>query len=390
MKILVLLSRVPYPLEKGDKLRAFNQIKELSKNNQVILFAINEGDIDEKAKEELKKYCVAFSTVSLTRQRVFLNLIKAFFNGLPLQVGYFHFKRAQKKVDELIQKHKPDHIYCQLIRTSEYVKKYSGCPKTLDYMDVFSKGIERRKATDPFYMKPFLALEYKRLLKYENKIFSLFNNKTIISKQDRDLIPHPDKQQIAVIPNGVDADYFKPMERKKEFDLLFNGNMNYPPNVESVEYLVEKIMPYVWSKMPQVRLLISGASPNNKVKELESERVIVSGWVDDVRENYAKSKILIAPMQISIGLQNKLLEAMAMKIPCITSALANNALGAKHNEQIMVADNPQQYAMQVIELLQNEQKANTIALNGYRFAVDNFNWKSTTAQLEKLFLASKR
>jgi len=91
-------------------------------------------------------------------------------------------------------------------------------------------------------------------------------------------------------------------------------------------------------------------------------------------------------MQISIGLQNKLLEAMAMQIPCITSTLANNALGAKHNDEIMVADKPEQYALQILELLNNEAKAKQIAMNGYKFAVNNFNWKTTTAMLEQLFL----
>jgi polysaccharide biosynthesis protein PslH len=385
MKILVILSRVPYPLEKGDKLRAYNQIRELSKKHQIILFALNDTKLDENAVNEMKKYCRAISIISLSKLTIIKNLIRAVFTGLPLQVGYFYFNKAQKKIDELVKRHQPDHIYCQLIRTSEYAKTYA-IPKTLDYMDVFSKGIERRISSDPFYMKPLLSIEYRRLLKYEKKVFGYFNNKTIISTQDRNFIPHPENQKINVIPNGVDTDYFKPVQRKKEFELLFNGNMNYPPNVESVEYLVDKIMPYVWNRMPGTRLLISGASPNSRVKELESDKVIVSGWVDDVRENYAKSRILVAPMQISIGLQNKLLEAMAMQIPCVTSMLANNALGARHNEQIMVADKPEQYALQILELLQNEAKAKQIALNGYQFAISNFNWKTTTAQLEKLFL----
>ena len=384
MKLFVILSRVPYPLEKGDKLRAFNQIKELSKSHQIILFALNDTTLDERAIDELKKYCSAISIVKFSKFTIFFNLFRAFFNGKPLQVGYFYFSKAQKKVDEMIKKHNPDHIYCQLIRTAEYIKKYPTIPKTLDYMDVFSKGIERRKLTEALYMKPFLSMEYRRLLRYERKVFSLFNNKTIISEQDKNLIPHPNKKEIVVVPNGVDTNYFKPLQHKKEFELLFNGNMNYPPNIESVEYLVEKVMPYVWGKLPNTRLLISGASPNSRVLDLASSKIVVSGWVDDIRINFAKSKVLVAPMQISIGLQNKLLEAMAMQIPCVTSTLANNALGAKQNEQILIADTPEQYARHIVDLLQNEAKAKQIAMNGYQFVINKYNWQSTTAILSQL------
>lgn len=384
MKILVILSRVPYPLDKGDKLRAFNQIKQLSKKHQIVLVALNDKPLHENAMNELKKYCVSISIVPFSKLTVIANLIRAFFTGKPLQVGYFYFEKVKQKIDQIIKKQQPNHIYCQLIRTAEYAKPYVNIPKTLDYMDVFSKGMERRKKTDSFYMKPFLILEHKRLLKYEHSIFNFFNNKTIISEQDRNLIPHPDKLQIKVVPNGVDSEYFIPLIKNKQFDIIFNGNMSYPPNVESVEYLVEKIMPYVWNKMPGTKLLISGASPTKDVLELESDRVVVSGWVDDIRENFAMSRILVAPMQISIGLQNKLLEAMAMQIPCVTSTLANNALKAKPNEQILVADTPEQYAKHIIELLQNEARAKQIAINAYQFVVSNFNWKSTTAILEQL------
>ncbi len=389
MKLLVILSRVPYPLDKGDKLRAFNQIKELSKNNQIILFALNDKELDEFALVELKKYCIAISIMNLSKLTIFFNLVRALFNGKPLQVGYFYFNKAQKNVNALIEKYKPNHIYCQLIRTAEYAKPYPSISKTLDYMDVFSKGMERRIFTDPLYMRPIIAMEHRRLLKYEYNIFQYFTHKTIISDQDKDFIQHPQKNEIRIISNGVDTDYFNAIPHKKEFELIFNGNMNYPPNVESVEYLVNKIMPLIWEKLPKVRLLISGASPNKKVLALKSNRVEISGWIFDVRENFAKSKILVAPMQISIGLQNKLLEAMAMKLPCVTSKMANNALGALPNQQIFVAETPEQYAQFIIELLQDEEKANNIGLNGYNFVVNKFNWKTTTALLEELFSCDK-
>lgn len=389
MKLLVIVSRVPYLLDKGDKLRAFNQIKQLSKNNEIILLALDDKDTNTEALLELKKLCTSVTVVKLSGFTILINLIRAFFTGKPLQVGYFYSLEAQKKLDAIVLQQKPDHIYCQLIRTAEYAKKHPNIPKTLDYMDVFSKGMERRKSTASFFLKPIFAMEYRRLLKYEHDVFSFFNNKTIISEQDKNLIQHPQKASIKVIPNGVDTDYFKPIVHKKEFELLFNGNMDYPPNVESVEFLVNKIMPLVWQKKPEARLLISGSSPNNKVLALKSNRVVVSGWVDDIRENFAKSKILVAPMQISIGLQNKLLEAMAMQLPCVTSTLANNALGAKHNDQIMVADTPEQYTLYIIELLENESKAKQIASNGYQYVITNFNWESTCKTLERLFVLKK-
>src|ERR1043165_412628 len=111
MKLFIILSRVPYPLEKGDKLRAFNQLKELSKKHQVILFALNDASLDENAVNELKKYCVAISIVKFSKFTIFFNLLRSFFNGKPFQVGYFYFPKAQRKVDELIAKHRPDHIY---------------------------------------------------------------------------------------------------------------------------------------------------------------------------------------------------------------------------------------------------------------------------------------
>lgn len=385
MKIFIILSRVPYPLEKGDKLRAFNQIRELSKSNQVYLVALNDLDSNKEAVAELLKYCKEITVFKLTKLTIALNLIRTLFDGKPFQVGYFYSKKAQTLIDSLIKKYQPDHIYCQLIRTAEYAKPYTNIPRTLDFMDVFSKGMERRKSTSPFYLKPILGIEYRRLLTYENKIFNSFTNKTIISEQDKSFLPHPDKEEIVVIPNGVDTTYFKPMESKKEFEVLFNGNMNYPPNIESVQYLVNKVMPLIWKQKPEVRLLISGANPNSKVLELKSDRVVVSGWMNDIRENFSKSKILAAPMQISIGLQNKLLEAMAMKLPCVTSTLANNALKASPNEQILVADTPEEYAKCILSLLNDETKLTRIAENGYQYALNNFNWHNTTQILEKLF-----
>jgi len=388
MKLFILLPRVPYPTEKGDKLRAFNQIKQLSKHHEIILCALNDSVLHEKAIPVLSKYCKSVHIIPISKFSIIFSLIKTIFTDKPLQVGYFYNKSTAKKIKKLIDFYKPDHIYCQLIRVAEYVREIA-IPKTLDYQDVFSKGVERRLESSASYIKPFLRLEHKRLLKYEHDIFSAFDNKIIISVPDRDQIPHPDRENIVVVPNGVDTDFFKPIESEKEFDLVFTGNMGYPPNINAAEFLVLKILPIVLKRKPGISLLIAGANPHLRVSVLKSSNVDITGWVSDMRECYAAARIFIAPMQIGTGLQNKLLEAMAMQVPCITSPLANQALQAKENEEILIASTPEEYADLILMLLTNPDKSREIAMEGYNYVLRNFSWEKETAKIEEMISKTK-
>jgi polysaccharide biosynthesis protein PslH len=383
MKLLVLLPRVPYPLEKGDKLRAYNHIKYLSKNNEIILCALNDTQLHPDAMMKLSPFCKSIHVLNLSKWSIATNLFKAMFKGIPFQAGYFYNKGVHKRIREIIQQEKPDHIFCQLLRVAEYMNGVD-VPKTLDYQDVFSKGIERRIDKSPFYLKPLMQLEYRRLLKYEHKLFTVFDNKTIISRPDRDLIPHPGRNQIHIIPNGVDTDFFQPVEVEKKYEMVFIGNMGYPPNVDAAEYLALKVLPLVKKSKPHVKLLLAGATPDKRVQNLAGDSVHVTGWVDDIRVCYAQAHIFIAPMQIGTGLQNKLLEAMAMKIPSITSALANSALKAAHGKEILVGDKPQDYAGLILKLLDEPAYAKKIAEGGYGFVRTTFDWEKATARLDEI------
>ena len=390
MKIFVLASRVPYPLEKGDKLRIFHQVRELSKNNQVHLCCLNTEKIHPSARAELNKICSELSIVPLKKKNIIWNLFLNLFSENPFQVAYFFQRNAAIKINNLINSFKPDHIYTQLIRTSEYVKNKHDIPKTIDYMDSFSKGMERRAKSASYFSKPIILSEARRLLRYENLIFDYFENHTIISKQDRDTIWHQQRKKIEVIPNGIDSVFFHPMEKEKEFDILFTGNMAYIPNVDSVVYLVEDILPLIQKEIPDVKILIAGASPVNKIKNMANNSITVTGWVDDIRDAYWTSKVFVAPLRLGSGLQNKLLEAMATKKPCVTTPLANNALGAVNNKSILIADNAKEFAEQIIFLLKNQSKSQEIAENGYEHVINNFDWGSTTEKLERLMLKSQQ
>lgn len=390
MKIFVLLSRFPYPLEKGDKLRAFHHIKELSKNHEVVLCALTDKEVRQSSIDMLSKYCASIEIIKLPKWKIYWNILKQLlFTNKSIQVAYFYNDKAQSKIDSLLEKYQPDHIYCQLIRVAEYVRN-SKINKTLDYMDALARGMERRVEDAPLYLKWFLKNEATRLLRYEHFIFKEFNNHIIISEQDRKLIVNINNDSIKVVPNGVDYETYKHSQTDKEYDLIFTGNMAYPPNVDSVVYLVNNIMPLVWKEQPNIKIVIAGAQPAAKVLKLKSDKVIVTGWVEDISEYYSKSKVFIAPMQIGTGLQNKLLEAMAMKIPCITSELANNALGAKHNKNILIGANPNDYKEHIIKLINSVELRNEIGEEGYNFVKENYTWEESGSILEKLIISTDK
>jgi len=385
MRIFVILPRIPYPLEKGDKLRAFHQIKALSKNNEIILCALNYNRNTDKqeAFSKLQPYCRSINFIDLPWYAIPFNVLRAFFKNLPLQVGFFYNAAAGKKIRKLFDEYQPDRVYCQLVRTAEYGVKLPAF-KTLDYQDVFSYGVKRRIKNAAFWMKPVLKMEYKRLLAYEDKMFSLFDQKTIISLPDRKLINHPKRDEIHIIPNGVDHDYFKPMDKPRAYDVVFTGNMSYPPNVDAARFLVKEIMPLVWKKLPEAMVMLAGATPDAKVKALENHRVKVSGWMDDIRDAYASSGVFIAPMRIGTGLQNKLLEAMSMKIPSITTPLANDALGAKDGTDILIGKNANELSQHIINLISDNNLSEKVAAAGYRFVHKQYSWEEASVKLEKV------
>jgi len=383
MKIFVLLPRIPYPLEKGDKLRAFNQIKQLAKHNEIVLCALNDNPKvnEQDAFRALQPYCQSINFIKISKPQILLGLVRAFCKGQPLQCGYFYNRRAAKKIDALIAKHKPDMLFGQLLRVAEYIR-HKDTPKAIDYQDIFSYGMKRRADVASFVTRPIYNMEYRRLSRYEAAIFDDFDVKTIISEPDRKLFPHEKRDEILIVPNGVDHDYFKPMEREKKYDLVFTGNMSYPPNVNAVEYLANEILPIVWKTLPEAKMYIAGATPDPRVKKAASNKIIVSGWLDDIRDAYAQSRVFIAPMRIGTGLQNKLLEAMSMRLPAITSPLANASLGAKPNEEILIGSNAEEMANNIITLLTNTQKSEQIAQAGYDFTNRVYDWGKATEILE--------
>ena len=241
-KIIIVTSRFPFPINKGDKLRIYYQIRDLALFHNIYLVALNtENSINQNDILELEKYCKEVHIININIYTRIFNVIKAFINKEPLQVGYFFSNKAYKEIQLLILKIKPDYYYAQLIRTSKYLIKYDN--NMIDYMDAFSKGVKRRIKKFPKLIQPIIRYEAEIIEKYETKIFKYFNTHSIITENDKQYINHPDSNRIKVIPNGVDTSYFKPIENSLKFyDIIFVGNMNYPPNIDAALYICQKII----------------------------------------------------------------------------------------------------------------------------------------------------
>lgn len=381
-KLVVITSRFPFPLEKGDKLRAYYQIKHLSKSFDIHLISTAEKHIKEEYIEELRPFCKSIQVHPMNWLQRATGVFLKIFENKPLQVGYFHHYSIQRKINKFLKELQPDHIYCQLIRSAEYVKNYHDCPKTIDYMDAFSKGIERRAKSARFIKRYIFEMEYKRLLKYENSIFEYFEHHTIISQQDKHYIFHKNREKIKVIPNGISDDFLDDQQApEKDSDIVFIGNMSYPPNVMAAQFIVHEILP----QLPEsTSVKIVGASPSRDVLKLSSSQVKVVGYVEDIKAAYKSATLFVAPMFIGTGLQNKLLESMALGIPCVTTSLANNALDATPEEEILIADDIASFVEQIQRLQENVELHKKISLNGRNFIMQKYRWDAITAKLTAL------
>ena len=392
MKILVLLSRFPYPLDKGDKLRAYHQLRYLAgRGHEICLLALTDEPVGAEALAAVQPLCRGgLHLHPLGRPAQGRGIGRALATaGRPLQVGYFYKPKAQALVDKLLATFQPDHVYCQLVRMAEYLRRHAGqWPMTLDYMDIFSAGMARRVAGAARWQRPVLALEARRLAAYEAEVFDWFAHHTIISDQDRQLIQHPQRTAITVVPNGIDLGYFQPqLHTAVSHELVFCGNMGYHPNVDAACWLAEEILPLLHHQHPAARLLVAGTTPSARVQALARlPQVQVSGWLPDIRAAYAQARVFVAPMRVGTGLQNKLLEAMAMQLPCVTTPLANNALHGVAGQHLLVADTAPALAAAIGHLLTDEVAATRLAEQGRAFVHATYDWVAATARLEALWL----
>ncbi len=382
--VAVFTSRFPYPLERGDKLRIYHQIRVLSRQFEVYLFALTDRDVPPSHWAQVEQYCRQIRLYHIPKRRRLWNIVKGSLHGLPLQVDYFYDADVAAKMREDVERIGPDLLYFHLARMAPYAHHFIQ-PKILDYMDAFGWGMRHRRYRLPLWQQLLYVLESKWMEQYEAAIFARFDGHTIISRQDRERLPlsPQQRQRIVIVPNGVDIFFFQPyMGLERRYDLCFVGNLGYPPNIHAARYLVRRILPLLRRKSSHPwKVLLAGARPHAQVRRLASTKITVSGWLEDIRHAYATSRIFVAPLFTGTGLQNKILEAMAMGIPCITSSMVNNAIGATDGETILLADTPEEFANKILLLHQDAVLYKGISDRARQFVEQRYSWEHKTQPL---------
>ena len=372
--VIILSPRFPFPLEKGDKLRLYHTMRYLSNDFSIHLISLSDESIDDSHRKEIDKYAdetyiIEQSTISKI-QTGFQALIKR----KPFQTSYYYQRSIQKKIDHLIEIINPDLIYVQLVRMARYVQDNS-IPKVLDYMDAMSLNMKREATRHSFPMSMIYKREARLLAISEAEFSNKFQIKTIISEPDKLYLIGVGVSDLLVQGNGVDIDYFKNenLDSKEEYDVAFVGNMGYLPNVEAAEFLVKEV---ISKYLPDAKVLIAGARPHKRVKQLATKNVKVTGWVEDIRHSYINSKILVAPIFTGAGQQNKILEGMSLQKACITTSQVNNAIGGIDEKNILIANTDIEFYKAIEFLLNNHETRRDIGKNARIFVEQKFSWEN--------------
>ncbi|MBN2320618.1 MAG: TIGR03087 family PEP-CTERM/XrtA system glycosyltransferase [Acidobacteria bacterium] len=385
MNILYLAHRIPYPPNKGDKIRSFHEIRYFSQRHNIHLMAFSDQPGDEKHLSELEKYCRSVTLVPLHRPRQYCRAALSMLIRKPWTLGYFSCPAMEKTIRSNKMSFDLTFIYSSSM--APYSKLLNGVPKILDFVDSdASKWLQYAKMK-PLPMNWMYGWEGKNLGQYESNMIREFDFSIFVSKREIKHLPEAiENKKIHFIQNGIDLDFFTPVRPKGSGrTILFTGAMDYYPNVDAVCYFARKVMPLVRSSMPDARFMIVGSNPTRQVKHLRNiPGVTVTGFVKDTRPFFADAGVAVVPIRISQGIQNKLLEALASGLPVVATKEALEGLAHTSNLTVAEANGTAQFAERVIEYLKKPLTTAQIEVSR-RTLQSDYSWDLNLSSFDRLF-----
>jgi sugar transferase (PEP-CTERM/EpsH1 system associated) len=395
LRILYLCHRVPYPPDKGDKIRAFHEIRALGRRHRVHLLTLADGDMPDLAP--LQAACERVEVFPIQRPAAYVRAALGIARPQPLTLSFFESAELRARVAELARSERFDLVVAYSSAMAPYAEPFEGVPAVLDMVDVDSAKWEQYSRFAALPLRPIYALEARRLQAYETSISGRFERVVLATGNETRLLKGfaPDAKA-ATIPNGVDLDFFRPMGLPKSPypSLVFTGQMDYFANVDGMVHFSRNVMPRLRRRFPDLELLIVGRSPSPPVRALnELPGVYVTGAVGDVRPFLERAWAFVAPLRIAQGVQNKVLEAMAMDLPvvCTDRVLAGLSEGGfRHGRDLLAADGDEGLEACLTSVLEEVRVRADLAEHARQRLAVSYRWKANMDRFEELLTSVVR
>ena len=387
MRILCLTSRLPYPPHRGDRLRVFNFIKELSREHQLSLISFVAGPSEFEHLDPLRPYCRDVQVLQMDARRSALAVLANLWRREPLQALYYRARGMQGLVDRTLTRERFDAIYVHLFRMAPYVIGRSDVYRIVDLTDVISQEVSRSLPYRRAVWRLLYWFERPRIERYERTVAEAFEETWLISEADRRILSAVcPEANIHVVTNGVDVERFYPSGRSAEDNhLVFVGHLRVFHNVDAVTHLVRDVLPLVRQRVPEVTLDVVGADPGPQVQQLaKAQGVSVLGFVPDLNKVLNRAAVFVAPLRFAAGVQNKVLEAMAAGRPVVTTSIVNKGLGAQPGQEVLIADDAMTMADRIADLLGDESLRRQIGQAGLRFVRQTYSWQKVSERMRKI------
>jgi len=399
MKILFIVPYVPNLI----RVRPFNLIRCLSEHGHCVTVLTLWSDEQEREDmKQLGQYCHDVQAAHLPKWRSLLNCLTALPTPKPLQAVYCWDQSLARQITSIVHSNNGyelfDVIHVEHLRGAHYGLHCKAflpqIPVVWDSVDCISLlFLQATMRSKKRFSRLITSFELNRTQKYECKLVKGFNHTLVTSPTDRDALislapPNETVPDITVLPNGVDLDYFMPDRTvsREPATLVISGKMSYHANISMVMYLVQSIMPIIWSRRPDVQLCIVGKDPSSEIQAFANKPgITVTGTVNDIRPFLQKATIAVAPLTYGAGIQNKVLESLACATPLISTPQAVSALKVQPGREVLVANEPGEFAGLVLYLLDNPHYQQRLGEAGRQYVEQNHRWSTITRQLEGVY-----
>ena len=390
MRIFFVCQRVPFPPDRGDKIATFNELRHLSAAHEVHVFCLADGMQDLDNVGDLRNYVASVTTIPVIGVASTLRAVRALLFGGSLSVAAFNEAELHAAIMQRFLELRPDLIIVFSSNVAQYAEPFPDVARIMQFHDLDSQKWGQYAQRSRIPLKCIYEIEQGRLLAYERSIARRFSYAlvcTAVEKRDFELlIPGV---PVGVVGNGVDLDYFRPAgSSKRPASIIFTGVMDYFPNVDAVLWFCDEILPVVQKQVPEANLTICGSRPATAVRRLSKRRgVTVTGRIPDIRPYVDQAEVFVAPLRMGRGIQNKLLEALAMGLPSVASTAAWSGTLVPKGKGVLVTDNPREFAEDVVHLLRDSDYRSAMARRARVAAETNCRWEEQMSHLDQVIEA---